>query len=75
MRYGIPATTRASFGIYTTLAEVDALVAGSCRRCKELFGVMSLSMDSMYQQIILDHYKHPQHRGDARPASMPRCTT
>jgi nitrogen fixation NifU-like protein len=20
-------------------------------------------MDSMYQQIILDHYKHPQHRG------------
>ena len=23
---------------------------------------MSLSMDSMYQQIILDHYKHPQHR-------------
>ena len=24
---------------------------------------MTLSMDSMYQQIILDHYKHPQHRG------------
>ena len=24
---------------------------------------MSLSMDSMYQQIIIDHYKHPQHRG------------
>lgn len=23
---------------------------------------MSLSMDSMYQQIILDHYKNPQHR-------------
>ena len=22
-----------------------------------------MSMDSMYQQIILDHYKHPQHRG------------
>ena len=21
-------------------------------------------MDSMYQQIILDHYKHPQHRGE-----------
>ena len=20
-------------------------------------------MDSMYQEIILDHYKHPQHRG------------
>jgi nitrogen fixation NifU-like protein len=24
---------------------------------------MTVSMDSMYQQIILDHYKHPQHRG------------
>jgi nitrogen fixation NifU-like protein len=24
---------------------------------------MSMPMDSMYQQIILDHYKHPQHRG------------
>jgi cysteine desulfurase/selenocysteine lyase len=28
VRYGIPATTRASFGVYTTLEEVDALVAG-----------------------------------------------
>ncbi|HEV2887259.1 MAG TPA: SUF system NifU family Fe-S cluster assembly protein [Jatrophihabitans sp.] len=28
---------------------------------------MSLSMDSMYQQIILDHYKHPQHRGQIEP--------
>ena len=24
-------------------------------------------MDSMYQQIILDHYKHPQHRGQIEP--------
>ncbi|HSY16598.1 MAG TPA: SUF system NifU family Fe-S cluster assembly protein [Jatrophihabitantaceae bacterium] len=23
---------------------------------------MSLPMESMYQQIIMDHYKHPQHR-------------
>jgi cysteine desulfurase/selenocysteine lyase len=28
VRYGIPATTRASFGVYTTLDEIDALVAG-----------------------------------------------
>ncbi len=28
---------------------------------------MSLPMDSMYQQIILDHYKHPQHRGLSEP--------
>lgn len=24
---------------------------------------MTLPMESMYQEIILDHYKHPQHRG------------
>jgi nitrogen fixation protein NifU and related proteins len=24
---------------------------------------MTMSMDSMYQQIILDHYKHPHHHG------------
>jgi cysteine desulfurase/selenocysteine lyase len=28
VRYGIPATTRASFGVYTTMDEVDALVEG-----------------------------------------------
>ena len=28
---------------------------------------MSLPMDSMYQQIILDHYKHPQNRGQIEP--------
>jgi cysteine desulfurase / selenocysteine lyase len=31
VRYGIPATTRASFGVYTTMAEVDALVRGLVR--------------------------------------------
>jgi nitrogen fixation NifU-like protein len=25
---------------------------------------MTASMESMYQQIILDHYKHPNHRGE-----------
>jgi cysteine desulfurase/selenocysteine lyase len=28
LRYGVPATTRASFHLYTTTAEVDALVEG-----------------------------------------------
>lgn len=36
VRYGIPATTRASFGMYSTRAEVDALVAG-LRQVKEMF--------------------------------------
>jgi cysteine desulfurase/selenocysteine lyase len=37
VRYGIPATTRASFGIYTTTTEIDALVAGLAE-VKKVFG-------------------------------------
>jgi cysteine desulfurase/selenocysteine lyase len=37
VRYGIAATTRVSFGIYTTTAEIDALVLG-LDRVKEVFG-------------------------------------
>ena len=36
VRYGVPATTRASFGIYTTTDEIDALVDG-LQRVKEMF--------------------------------------
>ena len=28
---------------------------------------MTLPMESMYREIILDHYKHPQHRGLPEP--------
>jgi cysteine desulfurase/selenocysteine lyase len=37
LRYGVPATTRASFGIYTTTQEIDALVAGVIQ-AQEMFG-------------------------------------
>lgn len=37
VRFGVPATTRASFGIYTTTGEVDALVQGLAR-VQEMFG-------------------------------------
>jgi cysteine desulfurase/selenocysteine lyase len=37
VRYGVPATTRASFGIYTTTDDIDALIAG-IDRVKEVFG-------------------------------------
>jgi cysteine desulfurase / selenocysteine lyase len=36
VRYGVPATTRASFGIYTTTEEIDALVRGVAA-VKEMF--------------------------------------
>jgi cysteine desulfurase/selenocysteine lyase len=37
VRYGIPATTRASFGVYTTTDEIDALVRG-VEHAMEVFG-------------------------------------
>ncbi len=36
-RFGVPATVRASFGLYNTREEVDALVAG-LRKVREVFG-------------------------------------
>ncbi|MEL6182928.1 MAG: aminotransferase class V-fold PLP-dependent enzyme, partial [Myxococcota bacterium] len=36
-RYGVPATTRASFGLYNTKEEVDTLVS-ALRKVKEIFG-------------------------------------
>ena len=36
VRFGVPATTRASFGIYTTTEEIDALVRG-VEQVKEMF--------------------------------------
>jgi cysteine desulfurase / selenocysteine lyase len=36
-RYRIPATSRASFAFYNTMAEVDALVAG-IRKVQKIFG-------------------------------------
>ena len=36
-RFGQPATIRASFGLYNTKAEVDALVA-ALKRVREIFG-------------------------------------
>ncbi|MBI3772469.1 MAG: cysteine desulfurase [Gammaproteobacteria bacterium] len=37
-RYGLPATARASFGIYNTLEEIDSLV-NALHKAQELFGV------------------------------------
>lgn len=37
VRFGVPATTRASFGIYTTTAEIDALITGLAK-VQEMFG-------------------------------------
>ena len=69
LRFGVPATTRASFYLYTTTAEVDALVDG-LEHVQRFFGGpggAAVKLESMYQEIILDHYRNPHHRGLREP--------
>ena len=57
-RFGIPATARASFAVYNTRKEVDALVRGieKVRR-----GVCLMSdLRDLYQDVILEHSKAPR---------------
>ena len=63
-RFGVTATTRASFAAYNTLDEVDALLE-ALDRVPAVFGVAGL-MD-LYQEIILEHYKRPHHAGLREP--------
>ena len=55
-RFGIPATARASFGMYSTREEVDRLVEAA-KSDWDVF-VMDHSRE-LYQQVILDHNKNP----------------
>ena len=55
-RFGVPATTRASLAFYNTAAEIDALAAG----LRQSEGDFLLMVDDLYQEIILDHSKHPR---------------
>ena len=57
-RFGVPATARASFAFYNTLAEVDAFIAG-LSDCQEDVCLMA-SLSGLYQDMILDHNRAPQ---------------
>ena len=61
-RFGVAATTRASFYLYTTPQEVDALIDG-LHEVVRFFGERLVNLDTLYQEIILDHYRHPHHKG------------
>ena len=60
-RLGVSATARASFGVYTTPEEIDRW----SRRCSTPRGACSLasSMDELYREQILEHYKRPHNFG------------
>ena len=65
-RFGVQSSTRMSSYLYTTPAEIDALRRGAGIRPVLLqvgLTPMSTELDSLYQEIILDHYKHPHHAG------------
>ena len=68
-RFGVQSSTRMSSYLYTTPAEIDALVEGLEYTKQLLQGGLSMStdLDALYQEIILDHYKNPHHKGLREP--------
>jgi len=56
-RYGVSATVRASFGVYNSSDDIDALVRGlaKVRRCSA-----DVELRDLYQQVILDHNRKPR---------------
>ena len=63
-RFGVESTARASFGVYTTHAEIDAL-ADTLARVREFFhegpSLMFEDLRDLYQEVILDHGQRPRH--------------
>ena len=70
-RFGMPATARASFAMYNTREEVDALVAGVAR-CAEVLADADLR--ELYQELILDHAAARGISRARRPRPTPRAT-
>ena len=56
----MPATVRASFGIYNNEEDIDALV-DAIQSSKEVICLMSLR--ELYQEMIVDHGKQPRNFG------------
>ena len=69
-RFGVQSSTRMSSYLYTTPAEIDALVEGLeyTRSLLQVgLSIMTTDLDALYQEIILDHYKNPHHKGLREP--------
>ena len=67
-RFGIAATARASFAVVQH-ARRGGPAGGRCASGGGLLrqGVTSVRLEQIYQEVILDHYKHPHHRGLREP--------
>ena len=69
MRFlGMSSTARASVGVYNDSRDIDALVDALIAGRR---GVRAVTMDDLYRDYILDHYKHPRNFGELR-APRPR---
>ena len=72
-RFGIQSSTRASFYLYTTRAEIDALVDGL--GYVQLLRRTTMKVEDLYQEIILDHYRAKHHSGLREPYAVEvHCT-
>ncbi len=59
----VTATARASFYLYNTEEEIDKLVE-ALQKTKEYFtNVFNANLDTLYRQVIMDHYKNPRNKG------------
>ena len=63
---GVGATARASFHVYNSRDDVDRLV-DALVKAREVF---ELSMDALYRDYILDHYKNPRNFGELEPHDL-----
>ena len=59
---GVPATTRASLYLYNDNSDIDALMVTAVKEAKRIFWSI-MQLDNLYQEVILDHYKHPENKG------------
>ena len=60
-RFGVAATNRASFYLYTIPEEIDRLVDG-LHKVQKILGLGARGPD-LYREVILDHYKNPRGHG------------
>ena len=65
---GVGATARASVGVYNEPADIDALVDALLARRARCFELVT--MDDLYRDYILDHYKRPRNFGELDPHDL-----
>ena len=61
-RFGVPATTRASFWLYSLPEEIDRLCDG-LEVARKALRVIDEFDEQLARELILDHSRHPRHRG------------